>query len=114
MVSTTIYRGILTHTANWDPSIDLKDIRVAVIGTGSSGIQLIPQIVKGPSGMLLTTVRELCTDCLPIRCQIALGIYPIIAMDRPSRGVAGSPSVSQRSREVSNARICLLQLRVYR
>lgn len=98
------YRGILTHTANWDPSIDLKDKRVAVIGTGSSGIQLIPQIVKGPSGMLLTTVREPCTDCLPIRCQIALGIYPINAMDRPSRGMAGSPFVSRRSREVSNAR----------
>ena len=41
------YRGILTHTANWNSSIDWKDKRVAVIGTGSSGIQIIPQIVKG-------------------------------------------------------------------
>ncbi|RAH41072.1 flavin-containing monooxygenase [Aspergillus brunneoviolaceus CBS 621.78] len=40
------YRGILTHPANWDPSIDWKGKRVAVIGTGSTGIQLIPQIVK--------------------------------------------------------------------
>ncbi|KAI3194517.1 hypothetical protein CBS147311_8552 [Penicillium roqueforti] len=40
------YRGILTHTANWNSSIDWKDKRVAVIGTGSSGIQIIPQIVK--------------------------------------------------------------------
>lgn len=89
------YRGILTYTANWDTSIDLKDKRVAVIGTGSSGVQLIPQIVRSPSGMLLTTVRELCTDCLLIRCQIALSFNPINAMDRPSRGMAGSPSVSR-------------------
>ncbi|CAG8904552.1 unnamed protein product [Penicillium egyptiacum] len=40
------YRGILTHTANWDSSIDWKNKRVAVIGTGSSGIQIIPEIVK--------------------------------------------------------------------
>ncbi|KAI9368961.1 cyclohexanone monooxygenase [Aspergillus egyptiacus] len=40
------YRGILTHTANWDPSISLTNKRVAVIGTGSSGIQIIPHIVK--------------------------------------------------------------------
>lgn len=91
------YRGILTHTANWDPSIDLKGKRVAVIGTGSSGIQLIPQIVKGQSRLLLTTVGELCTDCLSIRCQIAFGVHPINAMDRPSRGMAGSASVSRRS-----------------
>ena len=34
------YRGVLAHSAHYDPSIDLKDKRVAVIGNGSSGIQV--------------------------------------------------------------------------
>ncbi|RWQ91371.1 hypothetical protein C8Q69DRAFT_511003 [Paecilomyces variotii] len=32
------YKGILTHTANWDQDIDWKDKRVALIGVGSSGV----------------------------------------------------------------------------
>jgi cation diffusion facilitator CzcD-associated flavoprotein CzcO len=32
------------HSANWDESFDWKDKRVALIGAGSSGIQILPQI----------------------------------------------------------------------
>lgn len=32
------------HSANWDKSFDWTDKRVALIGAGSSGIQILPQI----------------------------------------------------------------------
>ncbi|KAJ5150457.1 uncharacterized protein N7500_010646 [Penicillium coprophilum] len=45
------YKGVITHTANWDPAIDWKDKRVAVIGVGSSGVQVVPELVKGSSSL---------------------------------------------------------------
>jgi cation diffusion facilitator CzcD-associated flavoprotein CzcO len=40
------FGGKLMHTANWDSSIDYSGKRVAVIGTGSSAIQTVPQVQK--------------------------------------------------------------------
>ena len=42
------YKGILSHSANWDTSIDWTDKTVGIIGTGSSSIQMVPQLAKGP------------------------------------------------------------------
>jgi cation diffusion facilitator CzcD-associated flavoprotein CzcO len=39
------FRGPAFHTAEWDASVDLRDKRVAVIGTGASAIQIVPEIV---------------------------------------------------------------------
>ncbi|OAG34163.1 hypothetical protein AYO21_11695 [Fonsecaea monophora] len=39
------FKGKLVHTADWDPSIQLhKDLRVALVGAGSSGVQLLPTL----------------------------------------------------------------------
>jgi cation diffusion facilitator CzcD-associated flavoprotein CzcO len=38
------YRGELFHSSNWDPSVDLKGKRVALIGNGASGLQVLPSI----------------------------------------------------------------------
>ena len=38
------FGGAAVHTARWDHSLDLTGKRVAVIGTGASAVQLIPQI----------------------------------------------------------------------
>ena len=40
------FRGAAFHTAQWDHSVDLTGKRVAVIGTGASAIQMVPEIVK--------------------------------------------------------------------
>jgi cation diffusion facilitator CzcD-associated flavoprotein CzcO len=32
------------HTANWQQDVEYKDKRVAVIGNGSSGIQIVPNL----------------------------------------------------------------------
>lgn len=38
------FKGKLVHTADWDDSIDWKGKRVAVIGNGSSGIQIVAEL----------------------------------------------------------------------
>lgn len=40
------YKGLLRHASNWDPSFDPNGKRVAVIGNGASGIQLVANIQK--------------------------------------------------------------------
>lgn len=38
------FRGVTMHTARWDHGVDLRGKRVAIIGTGASALQVIPQI----------------------------------------------------------------------
>lgn len=38
------FAGALFHTAEWDHSVDLTGKKVAVIGTGASAIQVVPEI----------------------------------------------------------------------
>ncbi len=38
------FRGDVFHSARWDESADLEGRRVGVIGTGASGIQIVPRI----------------------------------------------------------------------
>jgi cation diffusion facilitator CzcD-associated flavoprotein CzcO len=40
------FRGKRIHTARWDHDHDLRGERVAVIGTGASALQLIPEIAR--------------------------------------------------------------------
>jgi cation diffusion facilitator CzcD-associated flavoprotein CzcO len=40
----TDFAGPLMHTAHWDPTADLTGKRVAVIGTGASGVQVVPEL----------------------------------------------------------------------
>ncbi|KAL4876146.1 hypothetical protein BJY04DRAFT_231971 [Aspergillus karnatakaensis] len=47
----TTFKGKLLHSARWDPSYDFTSKRVATIGIGSSGIQIVPQLAKVVSAM---------------------------------------------------------------
>lgn len=40
------YEGHKIHSANWDHDYDFTGKRVAVIGTGASAVQIIPELVK--------------------------------------------------------------------
>jgi 4-hydroxyacetophenone monooxygenase len=40
------FAGPAFHSAHWDPSVDLAGKQVAVIGTGASGFQLIPEVAE--------------------------------------------------------------------
>ena len=57
------FKGRLMHTANWDSDVDYTGKRVAVIGTGSSAIQTVPQVQKTASH--LTTFMRSVTWISP-------------------------------------------------
>lgn len=51
------FQGVITHSADYPEDLDLKDKRVAVVGNGSSGIQLVANIQPFVS-RLYTWVRS--------------------------------------------------------
>jgi cation diffusion facilitator CzcD-associated flavoprotein CzcO len=40
------FKGPLIHSANWDHSVDFEGKTVGVIGTGSTSVQIVPQLQK--------------------------------------------------------------------
>lgn len=40
------FQGVAMHTARWDSSVDLSGKRVAVVGSGASAFQLVPELAK--------------------------------------------------------------------
>lgn len=42
------FKGQKVHSADWDHSYDYSHKRIGIIGNGSSGIQILPQIAKLP------------------------------------------------------------------
>ncbi|MGH3674286.1 MAG: flavin-containing monooxygenase [Mycobacterium sp.] len=57
------FAGLTMHTARWDHSQDLTDKRVAVIGTGASAVQVIPEIA--PIVKHLTVFQRTPIWCFP-------------------------------------------------
>ena len=51
------YEGVLAHSANYPTELSLKDKRVAVVGNGSSGLQIVAKIHSEVS-RLYTWVRS--------------------------------------------------------
>lgn len=45
------YRGHKIHSARWDHSYDFSGKKVAVVGTGASAVQIIPELVKQASSV---------------------------------------------------------------
>jgi cation diffusion facilitator CzcD-associated flavoprotein CzcO len=45
------FAGKVIHTTDWDDSYDLTGKRAAVIGTGATGVQLIPEVAKLASAL---------------------------------------------------------------
>ncbi|RDW76197.1 hypothetical protein BP5796_07018 [Coleophoma crateriformis] len=65
------FKGTLTHSAHWDNSIDWTGKRVAVIGSGASAIQLMPQLANGSQSLTVfarnpTWVIPNILDCEPV------------------------------------------------
>lgn len=51
------FQGHITHSARWDHSYDYSNKKIAVIGNGSSGIQIVPQMAKLPGTEVLNFIR---------------------------------------------------------
>ena len=45
------YPGVKIHSAHWDPDYDVSGKRVAVIGTGASAVQIVPEIVPNAAAV---------------------------------------------------------------
>ncbi|RAH48748.1 flavin-containing monooxygenase [Aspergillus brunneoviolaceus CBS 621.78] len=66
-----MYQGKLIHTAAWDRSYDWTGKRIAVIGNGSSGLQIIPAL-QPKAARIVNFIRQptwvstnLCPDITP-------------------------------------------------
>ncbi|KAJ3455830.1 hypothetical protein MRS44_017312 [Fusarium solani] len=51
------FKGHITHSADWNHNYDYSNKRIAVIGNGSSGIQIVPQMAKLPGTDVVNFVR---------------------------------------------------------
>ncbi|KAK5720434.1 hypothetical protein LTR17_014991 [Elasticomyces elasticus] len=51
------FKGHLTHSADWDHKYDYSGKSIAVIGNGSSGIQIVPQMQKLPGTHVTNFLR---------------------------------------------------------
>jgi len=86
------FRGPAFHSAQWDHTVDLTGKKVAVIGTGASAIQIVPEIVgqvaelqlyqRTPAWVVPRTNEELppalrrALENIPgLRALLRLGIY---------------------------------------
>lgn len=47
------FPGPLFHSARWDHSADLSGLRVAVVGTGASAVQIVPELARRAASVTL-------------------------------------------------------------
>ncbi|KAL3481418.1 hypothetical protein BJX99DRAFT_243737 [Aspergillus californicus] len=52
------FKGKIVHSAEWDHDFDYAHKRIAVIGNGSSGIQITPQMAKLPGTEVVNYMRS--------------------------------------------------------
>jgi cation diffusion facilitator CzcD-associated flavoprotein CzcO len=87
------FAGITMHTARWDPQPDLRGKRIAVIGTGASAVQLIPEVAR--EAQTLTVFQRTPIWCLP---KLDSQLSP-----RARRLLAGVPGGKAAARVLSQA-----------
>ncbi|MGI9125393.1 MAG: flavin-containing monooxygenase, partial [Mycobacterium sp.] len=75
------FAGVTMHTARWDHSQDLTGKRVAIIGTGASAVQVIPEIA--PRVASLTVFQRTPIWCFP-KFDVALPKAARLAMRLPA------------------------------
>ena len=74
------FAGITMHTARWDHSQDLAGKRVAIIGTGASAVQVIPEIA--PIVKSLSVFQRTPIWCMP-KLDVPLPAAARLAMRIP-------------------------------
>ena len=70
------FKGHVTHSADWDHSYDYSNKRIAVIGNGSSGIQIVPQMAKLPGTDVTNFIRG--------PTWVTYRVSPSVHLGRPS------------------------------
>lgn len=95
------FAGVRIHTARWDHSQDLTGKRVAVIGTGASAVQVIPEIAPAVSS--LTVFQRTPIWCFP-KFDMPLPSPARWAMRLPAARRCNDWSVRPTSRRPSRSR----------
>ncbi|KAJ8094355.1 hypothetical protein PM082_010789 [Marasmius tenuissimus] len=114
------YEGVKHHTARWpEEGVDVKGKRVAVVGTGASGVQIIQEV--GPEAAHLTVFQRTPNICLPMRqgkldvtsqaMKKKSGLYGAIYRRRPQTtgGLVHSDFPTEYSSLTPEARILRLE-----
>ena len=89
------FDGITMHTARWDHGQDLAGKRVAIIGTGASAVQVIPEIA--PIVEHLTVFQRTPIWCFP---KMDVPLSPLrggrcgFPAARPCNGCSARPTSS--------------------
>ncbi|EXJ70265.1 uncharacterized protein A1O5_06333 [Cladophialophora psammophila CBS 110553] len=52
------FKGHKSHSANWDANYDYSHKRIALIGNGSTGVQVLPQLARLPETEILSFQRS--------------------------------------------------------
>jgi len=47
------FPGPVVHSARWDPTLAVAGTRIAVVGTGASGVQMVPELVRRGAAVTL-------------------------------------------------------------
>lgn len=83
------FPGPVVHTARWDDALPLAGQRIAVVGTGASGVQLVPELVR--RGATVTLFQRSAPWVLPRGSRA----YD----DAQRRAFAADPSLIDRLRD---------------
>jgi cation diffusion facilitator CzcD-associated flavoprotein CzcO len=82
------FKGQITHSARWDHNYDYSNKRIAVIGNGSSGIQIVPQMAKLPGTDVTNFIRG--------PTWVVYRVSPSVHLGRPSEEVNPSYLESEK------------------
>jgi cation diffusion facilitator CzcD-associated flavoprotein CzcO len=47
------FAGPVVHSSQWDEQLDLRGLRVAVVGTGASAVQLVPHVARDAASVVI-------------------------------------------------------------
>ncbi|KIW81843.1 hypothetical protein Z517_04869 [Fonsecaea pedrosoi CBS 271.37] len=67
------FKGFKCHSAAWDADYDYSNKRIAVIGNGSSGVQIVPQLAKLPGTQITAVQRSANYVYMPLPPSRLLG-----------------------------------------
>ena len=74
------FKGVLMHTARWDPTFDPTGKRIAVIGNAASAVQVVPELAKTASQL---TVFQRTANWIIARNDRAYGPWQLAAFKLP-------------------------------
>ncbi|ADG80027.1 FAD-dependent pyridine nucleotide-disulfide oxidoreductase OS=Tsukamurella paurometabola (strain ATCC 8368 / DSM / CCUG 35730 / CIP 100753 / JCM 10117 /KCTC 9821 / NBRC 16120 / NCIMB 702349 / NCTC 13040) OX=521096 GN=Tpau_3444 PE=4 SV=1 [Tsukamurella paurometabola] len=88
------FAGTVIHSAKWDDEADLAGRRIGVIGTGATGVQLVPELAK--------VARQ-----LTVFQRTPIWVVPKVdfAVPAPVRGLFGAAPFTQRLARLVNSAV---------